>query len=466
MIHFSKYDCDRSIPSAIDGLKISTRKILYSGLKENYTKEIKVAQFSGYVSEHSGYHHGEMSLIKAIVGMAQEFVGSNNINLFLPNGQFGSRIKGGKDSASERYIYTLLNNITEKIFRPEDGPVLNYLDDDGFMVEPDYYMPIIPFVLVNGGKGIGTGFSYDGLSYNPKDIIHYLRKKLKKEDVETIDFMPYFEGFKGDVLRVESNEFGDKYLIKGVYESVSYDTIKITELPIGTWSENYKEFLETLMDDKGKKKPLIKMYKDSCTDTIVDFTIKFYPNTLPSLLTTKYDKNINMLEKKLKLTTTRLTTNMNLFDKDHRLKKYKNPCDIIDEYIPVRYECYVKRKEYQLNELTEIIKVLRNKARFIKEQCDDTIDLKKKKSDVVFNLLQERKYDLIDGTYSYLMKMPISSVIEEFIVKLINEKEKNEELKKLLNTSIEDIWINELNDLEQSYNNYLINRKQEIHLKK
>ena len=125
MIHFSKYDCDRSIPNLMDGLKISQRKILFSAFKKNLTQEIKVAQFSGYVSEHSGYHHGEASLNAAIVGMAQDFVGSNNINLFEPNGQFGTRLQGGKDSASERYIFTRLNNITEKIYSKEDLPVLD-----------------------------------------------------------------------------------------------------------------------------------------------------------------------------------------------------------------------------------------------------------------------------------------------------------------------------------------------------
>jgi DNA topoisomerase-2 len=158
MIHFSKYDCDRSIPNLMDGLKISLRKILFSAFKKNLKSEIKVAQFSGYVSEHSGYHHGEASLNAAIVGMAQNFVGSNNINLFEPNGQHGSRLKGGKDSASERYIFTQLNKLTRLIYRPEDDNTLTYLDDDGQSVEPIYYVPIIPMVLVNGTKGIGTGF--------------------------------------------------------------------------------------------------------------------------------------------------------------------------------------------------------------------------------------------------------------------------------------------------------------------
>ena len=176
MIHFSKYDCDRSIPNIMDGLKISLRKILYSAFKKNLTSEIKVAQFSGYVSEHSGYHHGEASLNAAIVGLAQNFVGSNNINLFDPNGQFGTRLQGGKDSASERYIYTQLNKITRTIFPSSDDYILKYLDDDGTPVEPIYYAPIIPMVIVNGSKGIGTGFSTEILPYHVPKIVDYLKE--------------------------------------------------------------------------------------------------------------------------------------------------------------------------------------------------------------------------------------------------------------------------------------------------
>jgi DNA topoisomerase-2 len=178
MIHFSKYDCDRSIPNIMDGLKTSQRKIIYSAFKRNLKSEIKVAQFSGYVSEHSCYHHGEASLNGAIVHMAQTFVGSNNINLLKPNGQFGTRLQGGNDSASERYIFTELNDITRNIFKKEDDNILNYLNDDGNMVEPDWYAPIIPMILINGSKGIGTGFSTDIPSFNPVEIIKYMKNKI------------------------------------------------------------------------------------------------------------------------------------------------------------------------------------------------------------------------------------------------------------------------------------------------
>ena len=176
MIHFSKYDCDRSIPNLMDGLKTSQRKILFAAFKRKLVHEIKVAQFSGYVSEHSGYHHGEQSLNGAIVNMAQNFVGSNNINLFLPNGQFGTRLQGGSDSASERYIFTALANMARIIFRTDDDKVLRYLEDDGTPVEPDWYAPIIPMILVNGSKGIGTGFSCDIPPFNPSQIIQYLER--------------------------------------------------------------------------------------------------------------------------------------------------------------------------------------------------------------------------------------------------------------------------------------------------
>ena len=222
MIHFSKYDNDRSIPNIMDGLKLSLRKILFSVFKRNLTKEIKVAQLSGYVSEHSGYHHGEASLNGAIVGMAQTFVGSNNINLLKPNGQFGTRLAGGKDSASERYIFTQMEKITRLIFPQDDDCILKYKDDDGLPVEPVYYAPIIPMILVNGTKGIGTGFSSDVLSYDPIDIITCLKTRLKltKEQQETFDIdnwgnelEPHYRGFTGSISKISPT----RYFIKGQY---------------------------------------------------------------------------------------------------------------------------------------------------------------------------------------------------------------------------------------------------------
>ena len=458
MIHFSKYDCERSIPNLMDGLKISMRKILFAAFKRKLSSEIKVAQFAGYVSEHACYHHGEKSLVGAVINMAQEFTGSNNINLFMPNGQFGTRLKGGKDSASERYIFTLLSPITNYIYSTYDNPILAYNDDDGTLVEPEYYAPIIPMVLVNGGKGIGTGFSYEGLCYHPLQIIKYLRHKLHNKTSTAPTIEPYYEGFKGSITTINK----DRFLIKGVYKMIGTDKLHITELPIGTWTEDYKTFLESIIDDgKKKKKAIIKNYTDMSTDTEVDFTIKLVPGTMNALLPKQVEYGCNGLEKALRLYTTKTTTNMYLFDAEQKLKKYKTIYDIIDAYYPIRYQLYADRKAYLIKCLERLVMLLHNKAKFIEEQCDDIIDLRRKKKAEVIALLKTRKYDMIDNDteYKYLRKMQMEQVEEENMQKLRNERdEKRRELQIMKSKTIENMWDTELKLLTIQYKRYKISR--------
>jgi len=457
LIHFSKYDCDRSIPNLMDGLKISLRKILFSAFKKNLTSEIKVAQFSGYVSEHSGYHHGEASLNAAIVGMAQNFVGSNNINLFMPNGQFGTRLQGGKDSASERYIFTQLNKITRSIFPAADDNVLEYLNDDGLSVEPIYYAPIIPMVLVNGSKGIGTGFSTDIMCYNPLQIIEYLQNKLLFIE-DDIEFIPYYEGFKGHISKISD----EKFLIKGVYETLAVDKIKVTELPVGYWTEDFKELLESLIepgvDKEGKKlSALIKDYDDMSKDTNVDFTITFMKGKLEELEASKSaDYGCNGVEKLLKLYTTNTTTNMHLFDASDTLHKYEKVSEIIDAYYEVRLKLYETRKAYLIDALEKDLVLLYNKAKYIQENLDETIDLRKKKKEQVVIMLAEKGYAKIDDDeYKYLIKMPMDSVTEENVDKLLKDKSTKEiELNVIKNTTVHKMWKSELDVLKEQYVEY------------
>jgi DNA topoisomerase-2 len=463
LIHFSKYDCDRSIPNVMDGLKISLRKILYSGFKKNLVSEIKVAQFSGYVSEHSGYHHGEASLNAAIVGMAQNFVGSNNINLFMPNGQFGTRLQGGKDSASERYIFTCLNKITRTLFPSADDNILQYLNDDGLLVEPIFYAPIIPMVLVNGSKGIGTGFSTDVMCYNPLDIIKYLKSKLAAPETttETLEFVPYYEGFKGSIHKIMEG----KFMIKGCYEKSGPDKIKVTELPVGYWTEDFKELLENLIEpgiDKDGKKitPVIKDYDDMSRDTNVDFNITFAKGKLDELESNKLDHGCNGVEKLLKLFTTNTTSNMHLFDAEDKLKKYEKVEHIIDDYYETRLQLYQTRKEFMIQALEKELLVLSNKAKYIKEILDGSIDLRKKKSDNVFNMLKEKGYDTMESEYKYLTRMPMDSVTEENVDKLNNEHEnKKAELESVKNTTKYQMWLSELEILKEEYLEYKENRE-------
>ena len=463
MIHFSTYDCARSIPNMVDGLKISLRKILFSAFKRRLTTEIKVAQFSGYVSEHSAYHHGEASLNGAIVNMAQNFVGSNNINLLEPNGQFGSRLQGGDDSASERYIFTLLNPLTRFLFPEPDDAVLTYLNDDGTQVEPEFYVPIIPFALINGISGIGTGFSCNIEPYNPKQLIQYLRNKLTNIPTTDIDFIPYYEGFKGRVSRLSEN----KYLVQGCYEKINDDTIRITELPVGTWTMPYTTFLESLMDgaalDKAGKKipPTIKDFTSVSTEVIVDFTVIFPKGKLQELEASIDANGCNGIMKTLKLFTTVSATNMHMFNRECKLHKYGSVEEIIEDFYGVRMDLYQKRKNYLLNAMEEKLVKLSNRARYIQETLKGTIDLRRKSAQQVNDLLTGMEFVLIDGDFKYLIKMPMDSVTEENVANIMKEKADTERELEILNaTTLETMWLNELNALETEYDNY--KKKREV----
>ena len=462
MIHFSTYDCARSIPNMVDGLKISLRKILFSAFKRKLTSEIKVAQLSGYVSEHSAYHHGEASLNGAIVNMAQNYVGSNNINVLLPNGQFGTRLHGGDDSASERYIFTQLNPLTRFIFPDVDDHILNYLDDDGTQVEPEYYVPIIPFALMNGISGIGTGFSCNIAPYNPKEIIMFLKNMLKNKDLNGFEFKPYYEGFKGTIRQTDDK----KYLIKGCYEKIDNDKIRITELPIGTWTMPYTSYLETLVDGivdnkTGKRgTPLLKDFSSVCTEVCVDITVVFPRGKLSDLEATTDANGCNGVEKLLKLQTTVSTTNMHMFDKDCKLHKYEDVREIILDFYDVRLEIYKKRKEFQLNEMRHKLIRLSNRAKYIQETLAGTIDLRRMKTDAVAELLTKKEYSKIDGDYKYLTKMPMDSVTEENVKSIMDEKSTTEmNIETLEKTTVETIWYQELNKLETEYDKYKILRE-------
>ncbi len=448
LIHFSIYDCERSIPNLMDGLKTSLRKILYSAFKKNLTTEIKVAQFSGYVSEQSGYHHGEASLNGAIVGMAQDYIGSNNINLLLPNGQFGTRLQGGKDSASERYIFTQLNQITRYIYRKEDDPILEYLEDDGDLVEPRFYVPIVPMVLVNGGKGIGTGFSTDILSYNINTLIDILKSKLKLIEIDSGDISPFYRNFEGTYEKIDDN----KYIVKGVYEKITDKKIKIKELPVGHWTDDFKQHIEKLMElDKNKKqKTFIKDYNDMSTDTIVDIDIILNE---PIDETKDATNAYNNFEKTMKLYSTLSTNNMHLFNDKAKLTKYFNVTEIIDSYFPIRLEYYEKRKTFQLDTLEEEVNLLKNKSKFILENINGTIDLRNKKKVDVIEMLTVKGYDMFSGDkydpeYKYLLKMSMDSLTEENFDRMCQEQNnKITELEKLKSTTIQETWLRELEEL-------------------
>lgn len=471
-IHFSNYNIIRSIPSLMDGLKPSQRKILFACFKRNLTKEIKVAQLAGYVSENAAYHHGETSLQDTIVGLAQDFVGSNNLNLLLPNGTFGSRLQGGKDAASARYIYTCLNPLTNLLFRKEDLPLLKYLDDDGLPIEPEFYLPILPTVLINGAKGIGTGYSTSIPMFNPLDIIHNMKMRIQGKPLRNLT--PWFAGFKGMVIENDNeSESGTEdtettnghrkvksWTTKGVYEMVNANTIRITELPIGTWTEKYKEFLESiLVDTKSgakKKKNILKSYVDHSTDSEVQLILKFDYKDVLALRKEEVRGGVDGIERALRLTTKKTTSmgNVHLYNENVNIKKYNSTDDIFNEFYLARYRLYQERRLFQLDALQKTMRLISERVRFILEMIEGTIDLRKKKASVVDEMLEAKNYPRLgaNANYDYLVKLPLQSLTEEKVEELTKERDDlQRELEVLQNTSEEQMWLNEIEEFAVAY---------------
>ena len=290
-----------------------------------------------------------------------------------------------------------------------------------------------------------------------QDIINYLKNKLNK-GTEEIEINPYYQGFKGTIEKCDEK----KYVISGVYQIVKDDVIQITELPVGVWTDDYKIYLETLMettDKKGKKKDVIvKSYNDMSTDTTVDITVTLSKGVLKKLSSSKANEyNKTKLEKLFKLYTTASTNNMHAFNSKEILTKYETPSDIIEDYYGVRYEMYDQRKKAIITSLEKTVVLLSNKARYIQENLDSTIDLRRKKKQEIINLLEERGYDNVDddNEYKYLIKMPMDSVLEENVEKLLKEKgDKESELEVIKKTTIEEMWLTELDKLALEYERF------------
>jgi DNA topoisomerase-2 len=504
LVHFSNYDNKRSIPSMLDGLKPSQRKIMFSCFKKKLTEEMKVAQLSGYVSEQTSYHHGEVSLQGAIIGMAQDFLGSNNINLLMPNGQFGTRLAGGSDSASPRYIHTCLNDVSFELFPEDDFPILKYLDDEGFTIEPDHYYPIIPMVLVNGSDGIGTGFRSKVPCYNPEDIYRAFKNRLENQEsgesfhpFEPIH--PWYRKFDGTIKQVDEIENDEddasvnsdadvyrKYVSIGSYV-INGDTIKITELPVSMWTDNYKTFIETCIEENldnkkdakaadlknvdGKKTKIKKSscvpiisYENHCTEEKVTFTLKMDKGFLAG-------QTHEDILKRFKLKKPISTSSMYLYNEDGAIQRYKSPEDIMEEFFTIRLGKYMTRKEYMLNKIKTSCIVLENKVKFVRSVLDEKIKWNQDESAIEsilekleMNRLDEKALNLgidyisrqaLPGakvSYNYLLEMPIRSLTKQKIDALEKKyAELTEEYDVLDKTSITGLWLADFKKFEKLF---------------
>ena len=445
LIHFSNDDTFRSIPSVVDGFKPSQRKIFFGAALRGLDKvEVKVAQLAGFVSDKAAYHHGEMSLNGAIIGMAQDFVGANNVNVLKPNGQFGTRLRAGKDAASPRYIWTEFNKLTNLIFRKEDEPILNNMDEDGLKIEPETYYPIIPMVLINGAEGIGTGFSTKCPQFNPVDVINNLKNMIDSKEYE--EMIPWWSLFEGSVTKVDD----ENYSIKGNY-TVDGDKVVITELPVGEWTSNYKEYLEKLLEQESEKKnkSTVNMlgYTDNNTDKKIYFEVEFKKGYLQS----------NNIDKLLKIEKNLKLSNIHLYNENGTIKKYTNIKDIVDEFYKIRLEMYKKRKEYILNKLKNELDILSYKVKFILAIIEKEIKINNKSKDYIEGKLEEKEFPKLsknneDESYNYLLGMNLWSLTNEKVEELKKQKDdKQSEYNLLKDKSVEDIWKGELEELLEAY---------------
>jgi DNA topoisomerase-2 len=473
LILFSMVDNLRSIPSVVDGFKPGQRKVLYTCFKRNLKKDVKVVDLAGSVSGTTDYAYGEASMQGTIVGLAQNFVGSNNINCLEPSGNFGSRLQGGADAASARYIYTRLSPFARRIFHPHDDALLKHGESDGHKIEPEMFVPILPMVLVNGANGIGTGWSTDIPNYNPEDIVENLRIRMQegktKEDMKPLT--PWFRGFTGSTEEIAA----DRYKFTGTVQQTGENEVEVTELPVRFWTQDFKEKLEDII--KAEKTPsIIKDYTEYNTPDKVHFIIKMEDKHMANALA-------KGLEDTFKLFKTQATSNLVAFDAQGRIHKYNSPLDIMEEFYQIRIRYYEKRKAHQLSEMQRELTKMSNQSRFIQMIIDGKLTVsRKKKAALVAELKKldfkpfpkvaeaknageqeeaqedDEEENGVTGAndYDYLLGMAIWSLTQERVDKLLKQiGDKEMEIDALIKLTPKNIWTQDLDDFLEEYHLYL-----------
>jgi DNA topoisomerase-2 len=453
----------------MDGLKPSQRKILFGCFKRGLRSEIKVAQLAGYVSEHAAYHHGEASLCGTIVGMAQNFVGANNVNLLVPNGQFGSRLMGGKDSASPRYIFTYLEPISDKIFRKEDAGILQHLEEEGMTIEPHTYLPTIPLLLLNGCVGIGTGFSTDIPPYNPSDIVRVLKERLygRLTTLKSVPLKPWWAGFKGEIVQQDSHT----YVTKGIAKfDDTKNTITITELPVGVWTKDYKAFLDEVASvekvKEGEKipksieyaytddgKPVLKGFDDLYTDEEVKFVLYFDEDTYEDMKAHPED-----FEKRFRLTSNWKTSNMVAFNAQMKIEKYNTVGQILEAFYQPRLAAYEHRRANEIERLEAEAVRADATARFLRAVLEGSLELRRATDDEIVGAMKKHSLPALSGSadsvdgYDYILRLRMDRVkakaIEEAETAVREALASVEELK---GTTASQLWLKDLADFEAAW---------------
>jgi len=431
-LEYAKYVVEnRAIPSCIDGLKPTQRKVVYIAnkiWKSGNEKPMKLFQLAGRVAAEAYYHHGNTSLESAMVGMAQGF--KNSLPLLDGIGQFGSL--RSPSAGAPRYISGKLHPNFRLLYK--DFELLKNKIEEGEKIEPEFFLPIIPTVILNGSSGIAVGFATNILNRNPKDVVNACISVLKGKRMPVL--APWLNEFSGTFTRDTVNP--KTWKISGLYEVLNTTTVKVTEIPPGFTYERYEEHLNNLTE-----KRIISGYEDNSSGK-VEYVLRFQRAVLKDYISR------NKLEALLKINTQE-TENLTTIDENGELKIFNKVEEIVKHFVEVRLTWYDKRKAYLIAKLERELLIISNKARFIKDIIDGklTVNNAPKKSIIIY--LEANKFDKIDGSYNYLLNMPIYSLTKERFDELLKqEADKKAEKKNIEGTDPKDMYLSDLEILKKA----------------
>jgi DNA topoisomerase-2 len=403
---YSAHSNVRGIPFIGDGFKEAQRKAIWGMLERGENAGfISVERVSSHCAAVTDYHHGVGSMQGTLVGLAQDFAGSNNFNLLIPEGQFGSRRSHGASAA--RYIETRLHENFRKIFRKEDDIILEQKKVGDIRIEPKYFIPLLPLILLNGAEGMGTGHATHIFCYSPEELKKAILKLLDGKKLEDNSLVPTWNGFTGKVERDKTN---GQVKVTGDFKMVSTTEIRVTELPVGLQSDKYEEILIKL-EDQGK----IKSYKNASDDTGFEFILKV-PRTT------------SMVEREELLKTLKLesrdTENLTVWNPDGVIEKYESVEKLLAAFVEWRVERYEDRRQKQIQITTDQIAWLDEVVRFIAFYLDNTQKFRNTGKKELIELLQANKFTQPERLLSMSIWTLTKDHSEDLLKKLESEKKK------------------------------------------
>lgn len=425
----ASYDNLRKIASAVDGLKNSNRKVVHTVLDKNLTELLKVQQLAAKAAEYTDYLHG--SLDGVIVSIGQDYCGSNQIPLLTKKGNFGTRAI--PEASASRYIFAKSSPILPILFNRDDRDILIHQEFEGEKIEPRFFVPTLPLLLINGNRGVSSGFSQLILARNISEIRNVIAKRLagKIEDFSEFDNVkPYFKGFKGEITR-DLNAEGFRWIIEGKYERKDSKTLFISELPIDTELLKYVQFLDDL-----KERKLIKDFRDLCDGDDFKFEIIFAKKDLLELSLQKVPELFKL--------RSYITENFTSLGADNKIKEFKKPSEILEHFYQTKLAFMQKRKDLMLMRMQEKVETKTAISLFLQKVIDGEWDLRKLTSTELIEKFEAENFPKGDN-FRYLLNIAISSITIDRIKKINEElQELNAEFTKLENTSIAALWANDI----------------------